>query len=154
MRQSAGRMPAKRVDIVSLRIVKESSLLYQKRTIRSPHDAYELIRDFVADADREHFMVVCLDTKNRPTSINMCHVGGLNASLAHPREVLKTAVLSNAASVLLAHNHPSGDPTPSPEDIEVTRRIAQAGEIMGIEVLDHLIVGDGEFVSLKEKGHM
>src|SRR5690606_21932561 len=109
---------------------------------------------FREEADREHFLVVCLDVKNRPTSINVCHVGSLNASLAHPREVLKTAVLSNAASVLVAHNHPSGDPTPSPEDIEVTKRLAQAGEILGIEVLDHLIVGDGEFVSLKEKGHL
>ncbi|WP_391563835.1 JAB domain-containing protein [Paenibacillus cremeus] len=107
--ETTRRLPAKRVDIVSLRIVKESSLLYQRRTVRSPQDAYELVRDFVADADREHFQVICLDTKNRPTSINVCHVGSLNANLAHPREVLKTAVLSNAASVVLAHNHPSGD---------------------------------------------
>jgi len=145
--------PAKRVDIVSLKLVKESSMLYQRRTIRSPRGAYDLVQS-VEEADREHFMVVCLDVKNRPTSINVCHVGSLNESLAHPREVLKTAVLSNAASVLVAHNHPSGDPTPSPEDIEVTQRLAQAGEILGIEVLDHLIVGDGEFVSLKEKGYM
>src|SRR5690606_8098472 len=103
--------PAKRVDIVSLKLVKESSMLYQRRTIRSPRDAYDLVQSFVEEADREHFLVVCLDVKNRPTSINVCHVGSLIASLAHPREVLKTAVLSNAASVLVAHNHPSGDPT-------------------------------------------
>lgn len=148
------KQPAKRVDIVSLKLVRESSVLYRQRTIRSPKDAYELVQSFVEDADRERFLVVCLDTKNRPTSISECHVGSLNASIAHPREIMKSAVLSNAASVLLVHNHPSGDPTPSPEDIDVTKRISQAGEILGIEVIDHLIVGDGEFVSLKEKGHM
>jgi DNA repair protein RadC len=146
--------PAKRVDIVSLKIVRESSMLYQRRTVRSPQDAYDLVKEFVADADREHFLVVCLDTKNRPTSINVCHVGSLNASLAHPREVMKTAVLSNAASVLIFYNHPSGDTNPSPEDIEVTIRLVRAGEILGIEVIDHLIISDGEFVSLKEKGYM
>ena len=83
-------------------------MLYRQRTVRSPKDAYDLVRDFVVDADREYFLVVCLDTKNHPNSINVCHVGSLNASLAHPREVMKTAVLTNSASVLIVHNHPSG----------------------------------------------
>jgi DNA repair protein RadC len=147
-------VPAKRVDIVSLRLVKESSVLYRQRVVRSPQDGYDLLQTFLTEADREYFLVVCLDTKNHPTSINVCHVGSLNASITHPREVMKTAVLTNAASILIAHNHPSGDPTPSQEDISVTERLVQAGEIMGIEVLDHLIIGDGEFISLKEKGYM
>jgi DNA repair protein RadC len=108
----------------------------------------------VEDADREKFVVVCLDTKNQPTAINVCHIGSLNASIVHPREVFKSAILANAASVLVAHNHPSTDPTPSREDIEVTKRLSEAGKVIGIDVLDHLIVCPERFVSLKEKGYV
>ena len=144
---------AKRVNIVSVKLVKESSMLYKQRRVRSPQDSYELFRDYLGDVDREHFVVACLDTKNQPTNISTVHIGSLNASIVHPREVLKTAVLSNAASFICCHPHPSGDPTPSPEDIEVTERLAEAGKIIGIELLDHLIMGDSTFISLKEKGY-
>jgi len=99
------RIPAKRVDVVSLKMVKESSMLYKKRVIRSPEDGYRLLQQFLGDVDREHFIVVCLDTKNQPTAINVCHIGSLNASIVHPREVMKPAILSNAASILVGHNH-------------------------------------------------
>lgn len=89
--------------------------------------------------DREHFLVVSLDTKNQPVSVNVCHIGSLNASLVHPREVLKVAILSNAAAVMVGHNHPSGNTEPSREDIEVTKRLKEACELMGIHLLDHLI---------------
>ena len=104
--------PAKRVNIVSLKLVRESSILYKERRITSPDNAYKLLKEFLADSDRERFVVVCLDTKNQPTAINICHVGSLNASIVHPREVMKSAILSNAASILVGHNHPSQDPTP------------------------------------------
>jgi DNA repair protein RadC len=146
--------PAKRVNIVSLKIVKENSFLYPERNVKSPEDAYNLIRKFLVEVDREHFIVVCLDTKNQPTAINVCHIGSLNASIVHPREVLKPAILSNSASIIVAHNHPSNDPTPSREDIEVTKRLVEAGKIIGIDVLDHLVVCADKFISLKEKGHM
>jgi len=81
-------------------------------------------------------------------------MGSLNASIVHPREVFRAAIKCSSASIICAHNHPSGDPTPSPEDISLTQRLLQAGEIVGIDVLDHLIIGDSSFVSLKEKGHM
>lgn len=144
---------AKRVNIVSVKLVKESSLLYKQRRVRSPQDSYELFRDYLGDVDREHFVVACLDTKNQPTNISTVHIGSLNASIVHPREVMKTAILSNAASIICCHPHPSGDPTPSSEDIDVTERLAEVGKIVGIELLDHIIIGDGKFVSLKEKGY-
>lgn len=148
------KQPAKRVNIVSLKLVKESSILYKERRVTSPEDAYNLLKEFLVDSDRERFVVVCLDTKNQPTAINICHVGSLNASIVHPREVMKSAILSNAASVIVGHNHPSQDPTPSREDCEVTKRLVEAGKIIGIDVLDHLIVCEDKFVSLKEKGYV
>lgn len=146
--------PAKRINIVSLKLVKESSMLYKERVIRSPEDGYRLMKHFLEELDREAFIVISLDTKNQPVSINICHVGSLNASIVHPREVMKSAILSNAASIMVGHNHPSGNSSPSREDIEVTKRLAEAGKIVGIELLDHIIVGDDNFVSLKEKGYI
>ncbi|RXT08856.1 DNA repair protein RadC [Ammoniphilus sp. CFH 90114] len=148
------KQPAKRVNVVSIKMVKESSILYSKRAVRSPEDAYDLLKGFLEDADREHFLVVNLCSKNRPNAIHVCHVGSLNCSIVHPREVFKSAILSNSASIIVAHNHPSGDTTPSREDIEVTRRLKQAGEILGIDLLDHLIIGEDKFFSLKENGQL
>lgn len=146
--------PAKRVNIVSLRMIKEGSVLYKNRTIRSPHDSVDLIKTFVEDLDREAFVVLALNMKNQPTNIQIASLGSLNASIVHPREVMKMAILSNAASIIVFHNHPSGNPTPSPEDIAVTKRLADAGKIIGIDLLDHIIIGENTFLSLKEKGYM
>lgn len=146
--------PAKRVNIISLKMVKDQSILYPERRIKAPDDAYKLLKQFFVEADRELFIVLCLDTKNQPTAINICHIGSLNASIVHPREVLKPAVLSNSASIIVAHNHPSNDPTPSREDIDVTKRLSDAGKIIGIELLDHLVVGTDKYISLKEKGYL
>lgn len=145
---------AKRVNIVSVKLVRESSILYEKRSICSPQDAYELVKSFLEDKDREHFIVVSLDIKNQPVSINICHIGSLNESIVSPREVMKSAILSSAASIMIFHNHPSGETTESREDVEVTKRLAEAGKLMGIELLDHLIIGDGKYTSLKEKGYI
>lgn len=128
-------------------------MLYKQRRVRSPQDSYELFHEYLGEVDREHFVVACLDTKNQPTNITTVHIGSLNASIVHPREVMKTAILSNAASIICGHSHPSGDPTPSSMDIDVTERLAEVGKIIGIELLDHIIIGDGKFVSLKEKGY-
>ncbi|RUS50031.1 DNA repair protein RadC, partial [Kurthia sp. 3B1D] len=104
--------------------------------------------------DREIFLVACLSTKNQIQSLHRCHIGSLNASIVTPREVFKTAFLQNAASIIVGHNHPSGNCTPSPEDIDVTERLKEAGELLGVELLDHLIVCENNFLSLKEKGYM
>lgn len=153
-KEAAKEKVAKRVSIVSVKLVKESSMLYRERKICSPEDGYNLLQQFLGDVDCEHFVVVCLDTKNQPTSINVCHIGSLNASIVHPRECFKPAILSNAASILVGHNHPSGDPAASREDIDVTSRLKEAGKILGIDLLDHIVLGDGKYISLKEKGYI
>ena len=145
---------AKRINIVSIKMVKESSFLYQTRTISSPKDAYEMIKDQLQDLDREQFIIACLNTKNEPTNISVVSVGTLNKAIVHPREVFKTAILSNAASIMAFHNHPSGETTPSQQDIQLTNRLYEVGELLGIKLLDHLIIGDGTFTSLKEKGYL
>lgn len=143
----------KRVDIVTIQLAKESSIKYQGRTISDPQSASELIIEFLGERrDREFFGILCLNTKNQPTNISIVSIGSLNSSIVHPREVFKTAILSNAASVIVFHNHPSGNPAPSTTDIEVTKRLVDAGEILGIQMIDHIIVSDGQqYQSLKEK---
>ncbi|MBC2919677.1 JAB domain-containing protein [Staphylococcus saprophyticus] len=122
--------------------------------IKSPEDGAEIASRFIGRDDREVFFVMCLNTKNHVVAVHRCHIGSLNASIVHPREVFKSAILNNAASVIVAHQHPSGDITPSMEDISVTKRLEEAGKLLGIEVLDHLVVNnEGKFISLKEKGH-
>jgi DNA repair protein RadC len=119
--------------------------------ISSPADVERLLRGRIANLDRENFVVVLLNTKNEVIETSTVSIGTLGASLVHPREVFKPAVRASAASVILAHNHPSGKVEPSQEDREVTRRLGEAADILGIEVLDHVIVGDGYF-SMKEHG--
>ena len=145
---------AKRINIVSIKMIKEASFLYQTRTISSPKDASEMIKVQLEGLDREQFIIACLNTKNEPTNITVVSVGSLNKAIVHPREVFKTAILSNAASIMAFHNHPSGETTPSQQDIQLTNRLYEAGELLGIKLLDHLIIGDGTFTSLKEKGYL
>lgn len=142
---------SKRVNIVSIKMIKESSILYKYRKISSPDDAFELIKTFLEDSDREQLIVCCLDTKNQPTAIQIVSIGSLNSSIVHPREVFKIAILSNAASIILFHNHPSGDVSPSNEDVNITSRLKECGKIIGIELLDHIIVGYNSFLSIKER---
>jgi DNA repair protein RadC len=127
----------------------------EKHMVRSPIDAAIVAAEIIGDEDREVFLVMCLNTKNRIVAVHRCHVGSLAASIVHPREVFKSAILNNAMSIIVSHQHPSGDTTPSREDIEVTRRLIEAGKVLGIEVLDHLIVNaHAEYTSLKEKGYL
>jgi DNA repair protein RadC len=111
-----------------------------------------LLQSFLAGADRENFVVLLLDTKNKVVGINTVSIGTLNSAVVHPREVFKPAILANAASIILAHNHPSGDPAPSKEDVAVSKKLMEAGRLLEIEVLDHIIVGDDCFLSMKQKG--
>jgi DNA repair proteins len=146
---------AKRIEIVSLRMVRErTSLFYPNRVIRGPEDAAKLFRQFIGDCDRETFCILCLNTKNEPTAIHRVSTGTLNASLVHPRETFKLAILANSASIIECHNHPSGVPEPSREDIELTERLRDSGTLLGIELLDHIVLGDDTFVSLKDRGLM
>ena len=133
-------------------LVREGSHPSEVKSINSPADAYSLLRTYLDGADREHFVAVLVDTKNKVIGINTVSVGALNTTIVHPREVFKPAVLCNAAGVLLAHNHPSGDATPSEDDMKTTRRLRVAGTILGITVLDHIIVGEDGYFSFKAQG--
>ncbi|TNJ67675.1 JAB domain-containing protein [Paenibacillus hemerocallicola] len=123
-------------------------------TIRSPHDVSLLMMEELRYLQKEHFVCLFLNTKNHVIGQETLSIGSLNASIVHPREVFLAAIKRSSASIICVHNHPSGDPTPSPEDIEITRRLVEAGSVIGIEVLDHVIIGDLESVSLKELGLM
>jgi DNA repair protein RadC len=126
----------------------------ERYTIRNPGDAAELLMEDLRYLDKEHFVCLFLNTKNHVIGRETISMGSLNATVVHPREVFRSAIQRSSASILCAHNHPSGDPTPSHEDIELTQRLMEAGEIIGIDVLDHLVIGDGTFLSMKERGLM
>ena len=119
-------------------------------------DAAEILRPIYADldADQEHFSILLLNNKNRVRAHKVISSGSLTASLVHPREVFKPVILYGAAAVILCHNHPSGDPEPSPEDIDITRRLVQCGEIFGIRMLDHVILGRDSMFSFSDRGMM
>lgn len=125
-----------------------------KPAIKTPEDVAELLMEQMRHLDREHFVVLLLDTKNQFLHQETISVGSLNASIVHPRELFKHAIIKSAAAVILVHNHPSGDPTPSTEDLLITKRLAEVGELMGITVLDHIIIGDQKYYSLKRQGKM
>jgi len=121
-----------------------------KERYTSPQQVFDTFY-FLNHETKEYFMGLHLDGKNRIVAIEVISIGSLNQSIVHPREVFKTALLSSAAAIILLHNHPTGDPTPSREDIEITRRLKEAGELLGVKVLDHIIVGE-TYVSFVERG--
>jgi DNA repair protein RadC len=123
-------------------------------TIRSPQDAATYLMPEMSSLQQEHFVVLFLNVKNQVLHKQTIFIGSLNSSIVHPREIYREAVKRSAASIICAHNHPSGNAAPSPEDIEVTKRLQEAGYIIGIELVDHVIIGDHQFTSLKEKGYM
>lgn len=141
------------IQIVSITMVKEKTLQNQYSSkISSPLDTVEIFRKFIGTSDREVLALMALDTKNKINSLTVVSIGNLNASIVHPREVFKMAILSNACSIIICHNHPSGDSTPSKEDINISIRLKECGKLLGIELLDHIIIGDEEYTSLKERG--
>lgn len=141
-----------RINIVTVKMEKIKSMLVDNKQISSPKDVFPIVQNYLNGADREHLVLITLNTKNVINSISTVSIGSLNSSVVHPREVFKPAILSNAASIIMAHNHPSGNVEPSKEDINISHRIKEASKILGIELLDHIIVGDDKFTSLREKG--
>ena len=142
------------LPVYRVALVRETDQPMSERVvIRQPQDAARLFYEMLHDKDREHFVILMLDTKNRVIGVNTVSIGILDSALVSPREVFKAAMLCNAASIIVCHNHPSGDPTPSPEDKRVTERLSEAGKILAIELLDHLVIGEaGSFRSIKEMG--
>ena len=122
--------------------------------VKSPKDVADLVMDDMKHLDREHFKVILLDSKNSVMGIETVSIGTVNASLVHPREVLKPALEKSATAIILVHNHPSGSVSPSKEDILITERFAKCCEIIGIEILDHVIVGYEGYKSLRECGYL
>lgn len=122
-----------------------------KVKITQANTVAELFNDEMRYLQKEHFKIILLDTKNQILSVEEISIGTLNASIVHPRDVFKIAIKRNANSIILIHNHPSGDPTPSKEDINITNRLLDVGELVGIKVLDHIIIGDNVYISFKEK---
>lgn len=131
-----------RIPIYRVKLVRDGSQAVERKKVVSPVTAANLLHQYLDGADREHFVVLLLDTHHQIIGIHTVTIGTLDTSLIHPREVFKPAILANASAVLLAHNHPSGDPTPSAEDRAVTRQLVAAGELIGIQVVDHVILGD------------
>jgi DNA repair protein RadC len=134
-------------------VIKEQITDYIKPNTRisSSVEAYNLFK-FLAYETKEHFISLHLDSKNKIQCVDLCSTGSLTASIVHPREIFKTALLSSAAAMIFLHNHPSGDPTPSREDIEITTRLREAGELLGIRILDHIIVCEDSYVSFTDRG--
>ena len=138
--------------VYSREVIREDMPAYMATDrFTSPQQVFEMFRDLVIET-KEHFLCLHLDGKNRIICMDRVSIGSLNQSVVHVREVLKSALLSSAAGILLIHNHPSGDPNPSPEDIILTKRLKEAGLLIGIPVLDHIIIGDGQYVSFVERG--
>lgn len=138
-----------------LSYTKEKSGKYEvDRKISGPASVYKVCTEVIGMQDQaeETLIVMALNTKNAVIGIIEVSRGSLNSSIVHPREVFKGAMLLNAASIIIAHNHPSGDPAPSNEDLNITKRLYECGKILGVELLDHLIIGDDSYISLKEKG--
>lgn len=136
-----------------VRVVREQpELPFPKPRICHPTDVHGLLQRQLAFQDREIFCIVILDARNQVLGVNTVSIGSVSCSIVHPRETFRPAILMGASAIVLAHCHPSGDPEPSKDDLELTRRLSKAGEILGIEVLDHIIIADSRFCSLKEMG--
>jgi DNA repair protein RadC len=123
-------------------------------TLATPRDAAAILVPLLQHEPSEVFAILCLSTKHTVIAYHEVSRGTLDSTLVHPREVFKAAILANAAAIIVAHVHPSGDPTPSRQDLQLTRQLTAAGTLLGIEVLDHLIVGDDRYISLREIGHL
>ncbi|MDI9485511.1 MAG: DNA repair protein RadC [Bacillota bacterium] len=147
--------PAKAADILAAfelaKRLGESRMEFEG-IISNPQDAAQLVLGELSHADKEHFMIIMLNTKHRVIAKKVVSIGHLHASLVHPREMFKEAIKRSSAAVILVHNHPSGDLTPSRDDITTTERLRDVGEMLGIEVLDHIIVGNNNYLSFREQG--
>jgi len=144
-----------RINFMEVRLVKEKGVNYNTMIqVDSPESTVRALNSLM-DMDTlavEKVVLVCLDTKNKIMSINQISQGTVNSSLVNPREIFQMALLQGATNIIVAHNHPSGNPKPSGADIDVTKRLAEAGKILGVNLLDHLIIGDGKYTSLRERG--
>ena len=143
------------ISVFRLSLIKDHAMPYAKAAlVLSPNDVYELITEYLQETDREHFIVLFLDSESKVIGINTVSIGTLTESLVHAREVFKGAMLANAASLICAHNHPSGTALASEADMSVTRKLVEAGRLLGIPVHDHVVIGEDTFFSFRQQGLM
>ena len=142
----------KTVKRVRLKQVCDGRIRFAVDRISRPREVYDAVMPYYKGADREILSVLCLDAQNQPNSFNVASIGALNTTRTRPAEILKAAILSNALGLILIHNHPSGELDPSPEDLEFTRAVQRACELIGVDLYDHVIVTDDGFTSLRERG--
>ncbi len=142
-----------RIPVYQIQLVRDGHADADRRQTTAPADAAKILRDWLGDPDREMFVCMLLDHRNRPVGLHTVHVGTLSASLVRVADVFKAGILANASAMIVAHNHPSGDPSPSRDDISVTQKLVDAGKLLEIKILDHVILGEGErFYSMREHG--
>lgn len=144
----------KTIDLVSLKICREKSIPYNKKNIVNPNDAYDVIKSFIGNTDREYFLVLTLSNSNQPCAVEICSIGTLTYACVHPREVFKFAVKSNASKIMIAHTHPSNNINPSSSDIEFTKNLVEVSKLLQIPIIDHLIIGEDSFFSFAENKMM
>lgn len=141
------------VDVMRCTVVREKQISYVEHAVEEPAKVYELLKNLgIEDAAEEYFYLICLNAKCEVLGVHEVSHGALSETIVSPREVFKRALVNNAASIVVAHNHPSGDPTPSGEDITTTKRLEEAGNVLGVKLMDHIIVGDGCYESMRSLG--
>lgn len=144
-----------RIPMYKISMIRDGSVCAERRAITSSRDVLPILRDYFEHHDREEMLCLLLDGKHKLTGLHTISIGSMSFAIVHPRETFKAAIVSNCAAVILAHNHPSGDPTPSQEDCQLTTRLKECGALLGIPVLDHLVIGhDGRYVSFAETGQL
>ena len=156
LQEIKGIGPAKAMQITAVFHLNRRCRLAEKEkiSVKTARDIYEYARPLLEEKDREHILVLYLDSKNRINKHETISIGTLNSSLIHPREIFKTAIKENTNALIVAHNHPSGDPTPSKDDREITKELHAAGELLEIEMLDHVIIGKDNYYSFKERNQL
>lgn len=147
---------AKNITYYNLNLVKEKAARIEfgdVTQVKTPRDCYRAFENIfsLSSSPQEKFVMLALDTKNQITGAFTVHIGTTNSSIVNPKDIFQRAILTNASSIIVCHNHPSGNPQPSPEDIDITKRLHECGQILGIDVLDHIIIGDDTYVSMKER---
>ena len=140
------------ISAYTIKLVKEPDFQYQAFQFRTSLDVANFLRVYLEGADREHFVVILVNQQHNVIGVNKVSTGSLTGSTAHPRETFKAAILANASHIVIAHNHPSGYPAPSMEDRAITKRLCEAGKILGIGILDHVILGDNCHYSFADEG--
>lgn len=144
----------KTISSVRVQLVRDREVTLPTEQISCIDHVADLFYEFLGEPDREHFVVICFDVKKRPIHLELVHIGTLTTAQIHPREILKSAILANAHSMIVCHNHPSGNLTASSPDIDFTKRMKEACDLIGIGLLDHVIVGGGRQSSIRDQRHI